>query len=110
MPDATADRRKSPRFALILVAAITEVESNARLSAQTSDVSRGGCYVDTLNPIPRGKSVHVLLTHESETFETRGKVIYVSPGMGMGVSFDEPEPSQLAILDRWLVGASSVSP
>jgi len=103
MPDVMSNRRNSPRFALILVAILTEVESAARLSARTSDVSRTGCYVDTLNPIPQGKLVKVVLNSGEESFESRGRVMYVSPGLGMGIQFEEPvEPHQLEILNRWL--------
>lgn len=103
MPDVTVDRRKSPRFALILAATLEENGTDVRLSARTSDVSRTGCYVDTLTPIPKGKSVHLVLTAGSETFETMGKVIYTSAGLGMGIQFDQPiDSKQLAVLDRWL--------
>jgi len=107
MPDVMADRRASPRFALILVANIVEVESDTKLTARTSDLSRTGCYVDTLNPIPIGSAVRVILTRGEETFETRGHVVYVSPGLGMGIQFqDSVTPSQLATLDRWLEKAT----
>ena len=107
MPDVMADRRASPRFALILVATLTDLETDTKLNARTSDVSRTGCYVDTLNPIPIGSTVRVTLTRGDEIFETRGKVVYVSPGLGMGIQFqDAVAPSQLAILDRWLEKAT----
>lgn len=103
MPDVMADRRSSPRFALILVATFKERGSDVKLSARTSDVSRTGCYVDTLTPIPKGESVHLVLSQGGESFETTGKVIYASPGLGMGIQFDQPIPGrQLAVLDRWL--------
>jgi len=34
------------------------------------------------------------------------KVMYVSPGLGMGLSFEDPAPAQLAILDHWLADNS----
>lgn len=109
MPDITANRRNSPRYALILVAAVTDVESGARLSARTSDVSQSGCYVDTLNPIPKGKSVYVTLSRGDETFEAKGRVMYVSPGLGMGIQFDAPiDVMQFATLNRWLDKAGSL--
>lgn len=109
MPEVTTNRRNSTRYALILVAVVTDIESEARLSARTSDVSRTGCYVDTLNPIPKGKAVYVTLSRGDETFETQGKVMYVSPGLGMGIKFDEPiDAVQLATLSRWLDRASNL--
>lgn len=109
MPDVTADRRNSPRYALILVAVVTDLESGARLSARTSDVSRTGCYVDTLNPTPKGKSVRVALSQGDEMFGATGRVVYAIPGLGMGIKFDEPiEAEQFATLNRWLDKASNL--
>lgn len=103
MPNVMVDRRGSPRFALILVATLKEQGTDVQLSARTTDVSRTGCYVDTLTPIPKGRSVQLVLSQGDESFKTTGKVIYASPGMGMGIQFDQPiPPKQLAILDRWL--------
>ena len=103
MPNVMADRRSSPRFALILVATLKEQGTDVQLSARTTDVSRTGCYVDTLTPVPKGKLVHIVLSQGGESFETSGKVAYASPGLGMGIQFDQPiPPKQLAILDGWL--------
>lgn len=107
MPDVMADRRNSPRYSLIVVAALIESGSDARISARTSDVSRTGCYVDTLTPFAKGKTLRVILTRGDETFEAEGKVTYVSPGLGMGIQFDQPvDAHHLAVLDRWLEKAT----
>src|SRR5258708_30660251 len=97
------NRSNSPRCALFLGAVLRKEKSATRLSARTSDVSRTGCYIDTLNPIPQGKLVSVVLSHGEESFESRGRVMYVSPGLGMGIRFEEPvAPHQLEVLNRWL--------
>jgi hypothetical protein len=99
------NRRSADRVPLILVAEVTEVDSGARLSARTSDVSRTGCYIDTLNPTPSGTVVRVRLSHDAEELDLLARIVYVSPRLGMGVRFDESiTPAQLAILDRWLAG------
>jgi hypothetical protein len=101
-----ADRRAAPRYPLILIAEVTDSASGARLISRTSDVSRTGCYVDTLNPLPRGSLIRLRLQHEQENFETDARVVYVSPGLGMGLMFPpEVQPDQLAVLDRWLAEA-----
>jgi PilZ domain len=101
------ERRTAPRYPLILSAEVLDLSSGARLVAQTADLSRTGCYIDTLNPIPPGSKIHVRLQHEAETFETDGRVIYISPGLGMGVAFTSNTPGQIAILDRWLSVAAN---
>jgi hypothetical protein len=107
MPEVVSDRRGAQRFPLILVVEVAEYPTGAKLNARTSDVSRSGCYIDTLNPIQKGSTVRLKLTHKGESFETIATVMYVSPGLGMGIAFQEPiQPSQLPILDRWLRSAS----
>lgn len=107
MPDVMADRRAAPRYPSILVAEVIERSTGTRLYARTSDVSRTGCYVDTLNPMPSGTAVRILFTQNGETIEVPAQIVYVSPGLGMGVRFDDPVPAkQLAVLDRWLEAAA----
>ena len=106
MPNVMTDRRASPRFPVVLAAEVTEIATGTRLSARTSDLSRNGCYIDTLNPIPVGSVVLVRLSQGNEIFEAHGKVVYVSPRLGMGIAFrGDLLHSQLAILDRWLAEA-----
>ena len=103
MPGTMQDRRDAKRLPLILAVEVVEVDSGARLSARTSDVSRTGCYIDTLNPIPTGTVVRVKLSHESEDLDLLARIVYVSPRLGMGVRFDESiTAEQLSVLDRWL--------
>jgi len=107
--DVLVDRRSAPRVAMVLGAEIVELPRGARLNARSADISRSGCYIDTLNPIPSGSRVRVRLTHETELFDVTAKVVYVSPGLGMGLQFEEPVPlEQRAILDRWLNEPPSV--
>jgi len=103
MPGTMQDRRDAQRLPLIIAVEIVEVDSGARLAARTSDVSRTGCYVDTLNPTPTGTVVRVKFNHNGEQLDLLARIVYVSPRLGMGVRFDESiTPEQLAVLDRWL--------
>jgi hypothetical protein len=104
MPEVTADRRSVPRYAMVLAADVVELPRGARLTARTSDISRTGCYIDTLNPIPRGSQVRLRITHHEEVFEALGRVVYASPGLGMGIVFETVAPAQEAMLQRWLEG------
>jgi hypothetical protein len=51
MSDVMTVRRDSPRYALTLVAIVTELGISNALNARSSDVSRSGCYIDTLQPL-----------------------------------------------------------
>ncbi len=102
MPDVTVERRSAPRHPLVLAAEVVELPRGAKLAARTSDISRTGCYIDTLNPIPQGSQVRVRITHHQEIFEAVGRVVYVSFGLGMGVVFETVSDEQLTRLVRWL--------
>jgi PilZ domain len=110
MSDVMADRRDAARYALILVAVVTEMASSIVLNARSSDVSRSGCYIDTLQPLPPGTQVKISLRSGEEIFETPARVVYMCPGLGMGVNWGLNLPEKtLAILDRWLARAAKTS-
>jgi hypothetical protein len=101
MPDVTVERRSAPRHAMVLAAEVVELPRGAKLNARSADISRTGCYIDTLNPIPQGSEVRVRPTHDAETFVAVGRVVYVSYGLGMGIAFVNVQAEELARLDRW---------
>ena len=83
MPGVTAERRSAPRHAMVLAAEVVELPRGAKLNARTSDISRTGCYVDTLNPTPQGGEIRLRITHGTEIFVTLARVVYVSYGLGL---------------------------
>jgi len=95
------DRRRATRYAMVVTAEVTEASSGKKLTGRTSDVSRTGGFVDSLEPFPEGSAVRIVLTHGNERFESVAKVVYSNPRLGMGVSFESPGEGQLAILDGW---------
>jgi PilZ domain len=106
MPEVTVERRSAPRHAMVLAAEVIELPRGAKLSTCTAEISRNGCYIDTLNPIPPSSRVLVRITHHDETFEPEAQVVYVSYGLGMGMAFITCEGDQMARLDRRLAEAS----
>ena len=99
------DKRNDQRIAFIAAVEVTEAATGTRLSARTSDLSRSGCYIDTLNPTPSKTAVRLRLSHNGEELEIPGRIVYVSPGLGMGVRFDEELTAQQShVLTRWLSG------
>lgn len=102
------DRRVAPRYPLVPLAEVTDQLSSTEFTARTSDVSRTGCYVDMLSPLPRGTQIHVHLHNQKEMFESVATVMYIGPGLG--VAFAENLPAnQQELLDRWLAAAAKTS-
>lgn len=102
MTDITMERRTAPRRAMVLAAELVEIPRGTKFNARSADFSRTGCYIDTLNPIPPGTEVQLRITHQAENFMALARIVYVSPGLGMGLTFTNVEDPQLACLDRWL--------
>ena len=97
-----SERRRHPRFPIIADAEVTEIATETKLIAKTSDLSAGGCFLDMLNPSPEGTEIAVRISHGESTFSARGRVVFVFPNMGMGVMFTDVPASQQSILQKWL--------
>ena len=101
------NRREVPRFSLIASAVLREPQSDTKISGRISELSRKGCYVDTLIALPEGTNLEVRISRDQGVFESLGKIIYVQSGMGMGLVFVNVASEQLKILDSWLAELSA---
>lgn len=99
-----SERRNAPRHPLIADVVLTEIVSNTKRKARTSDLSLGGCFLDMMNPSEAGTEIVLRITHDKATFTAAGTVVFSIPNMGMGVVFDSVEDHQLLVLKKWLSG------
>lgn len=97
-----AERRSSPRYVLIAAVEIIEPVANIRLVGRTAEISLGGCYIDTLNPLPKNTVVRLAIQREQGAFESWGRVVYVHEGIGMGVQFFNTASDQVNALKGWI--------
>ena len=97
-----AKKRAVRRCSFVASVEVTDSRSGARLSARTSELGMGGCYVDALNPFPVGTLIDLRMLRDQGVFETKAKVVYSDPKFGMGVAFTEMTPQQKTILEAWL--------
>jgi hypothetical protein len=103
---SSAERRRNLRFPFTATVEAIEAKTGTKVTGRTSDLSLGGCYVDTLSPFPVGTEARVRILRENETFEAQVKVIYSSIGMGMGLAFVSAQPKQVRLFQRWLLEIS----
>ncbi len=101
-----SERRRAPRYQFITDAEVTEIATNTKLNAKTGDLSLGGCFLDTPNPLPEGADIRVRIVLSDNSFAALGRVVFVFPNMGMGVMFTNVEVSELAVLRNWLPESS----
>jgi hypothetical protein len=96
------ERRRHARYPFTATVEAVETKSQTRINGRTSDLSRGGCYVDTISSFPVGSIVKMRLTKEARSLEAQAEVVYSLVGMGMGVKFTGGDPEQLWNLEKWV--------
>jgi hypothetical protein len=109
-PIESAERRGGVRHQITVSADVVEIKSGTNFSTRTTDLGPGGCFVDTLMPLPVGSAVRTRLSKDNVTFEALGVVTFSQTGLGMGIAFDEMPPEKLAVLDAWLIELTTSRP
>ena len=99
---APAERRRSLRFPFLADVEMLEPSSGAKITGRTADLGLGGCYIDTLSPLPVGIEVKLKISRGNESFEAQARVIFSQIGMGMGVAFVSAQPSQIRTFQKWI--------
>ena len=98
-----AKRRAVRRCLFVASAEVTELSSETRrISARTSELGIGGCYIKALDPFPEGTLVQLRIFREQGVFETKAKVVYSQGSFGMSLAFSEMAPNQRSLLEDWL--------
>jgi hypothetical protein len=54
---------------------------------RVGDLSGGGCYIETVVPLPAGTTVQLRLTVAGNILDLSAKVVWTIPQAGVGVSF-----------------------
>jgi PilZ domain-containing protein len=102
---AEQDRRRTPRYSFVASAEVAADNSDVRVSANVSEVSLHGCYLDMANPFPLSTPVSIKISAAHKVFHSKGRVIYLHPGIGAGVAFLDVAPEYRAVLESWLDAA-----
>jgi hypothetical protein len=96
------ERRRTPRYSFVASAEVVADASDARVAASVSELSLHGCYLDMTNPFPLNTPVSIKISAAHEVFHSKGRVIYLHPGIGAGVAFLDVAPEYRAVLESWL--------
>jgi len=104
------DRRAAKRYPFAASAEVFDARSNLRVKGRCSDLSIGGCYVDTSSPLSVGAKVQIRIAHENREFEAAGVVAYAHVRMGMGLSFTALKREQQSVLRAWIAGLGGEPP
>jgi hypothetical protein len=96
------ENRAQVRFPFTAAAEVYELRSETSVKGRCSDLSSGGCYVDTLIPFAVGAVVKVRIERDAREFEAAAVVAYALVQMGMGLSFTEIKPDHQDLLRSWI--------
>jgi hypothetical protein len=92
------DRRTKPRLSVSLDAVWAETHS-----ARVTDLSAGGCYLDTVGEVKQGEIVGFrVLLPDDDWLYLEGEVRHHRPGAGFGVQFTNLNDEQQEKL-TWLL-------
>jgi hypothetical protein len=100
------ERRRSPRYSFAATAEISADNPNALATATVSELSLRGCRLDMKNTFPLNVPITLKISASGELFQSKGRIIYLQPGVGACVTFLTIEPQSRAVLQRWLDAAS----
>lgn len=83
----TGDRRRYRRYAIDGSATFQTKHTGVHTWGKLSDVSPGGCYVESYVPLPAGTELEMTLEVGGVRVLAEGIVKVVYPGLGMGIEF-----------------------
>jgi len=101
-PVEPVEKRSCPRYPFSPAVEALDLQTDIRIKGRLADISRNGCYVDTINPFAKDAPVTLTISRDNQSFKTQAKVVYSKMGMGMGLLFTTAEPDQLRVLGSWL--------
>jgi hypothetical protein len=96
------DRRFHPRYTVQVQIAIHLDGSDVPMRLETTDLSRGGCYIQLMMPLPLAAHVHATLWLDDVPIKIRGRVVTRHPQYGNGIMFLDFEGEGEHLLKRYL--------
>src|SRR5580658_1503397 len=83
------DRRSHPRLKCRVTIELQTGEGEAPLFANVTDVSLGGCYVETSTIVAPGSKIKLGFSMDDASLSAEGVVARLDPGTGIAVQFRE---------------------
>jgi len=101
---APPDRRRDIRYAVQVQIELREKGSDVPIRMTTTDLSRGGCYVELMLPLPVGTDVTATLWLSDSSVRMRGRVVTRHTQFGNGIKFVDFDDNGERVLATYLDG------
>jgi len=95
------ERRKHPRFKVSVPVEVHAEGSTAPLHCATSDLSLGGCYIESMYPLAVGTCLDLKL-EAGGTLVISARVVTSDPQFGNGIEFLRMLPEDEDTLGKFL--------
>ena len=102
-----ADRRRYPRYSVQVQIEIRQEGYDVPLRVVTTDLSRRGCYVQLMIPLPVGTQIRATLWLDGYAAVIRGSVVTRHPQFGNGIMFQQFEGEAEQHLSKYLDAISN---
>ena len=99
------DRRKSPRIKASVPVEVHVEGAGAPLHCSTSDISLGGCYIESMYPFPVGTCLELKL-QIADTLLVVARVVTCDPQFGNGIAFVKILPEDRDKLTKFINSAA----
>ena len=96
------DRRHNPRYSVRVQIELKQEGTDIPLRMETTDLSRGGCYVELILTLPLATYVRATLWLGNQPIHIRGRVVTRHPQFGNGIMFLTFEANGEELLSRYL--------
>ncbi len=83
------DRRSHPRLKCRVTIELQTEERGVPLFANLTDISLGGCFIETSSILAPGSKIKVGFSMDDSSLSTDGVVLRLDPGSGVAVQFRE---------------------
>ena len=101
-PVAPVERRRDPRFSVQVQIELREEDKDVPIRTETSDLSRGGCYVQLNLTLSLGTYINGKFWLGDSAITFRGRVVTCHPQFGNGIMFLQFEGNGEQVLTRYL--------
>jgi PilZ domain len=102
MSSAEHDRRRYARAKAKVPVEVNTEDGRAPIRGNTSDLSLGGCYIETIFPFPIGTELEMKIQIGNGTVVLLATVVTCDPQVGNGIAFARVLPEDFNELSAYL--------
>ena len=96
------DRRRHARYSVHVQIEIRQESSDVPMRLETTDLSRGGCYIELMMPLSIGTHIQATLWLDGQPIVIQGRVVTCHPQYGNGMMFEKFEGQAEQLLHQYL--------